>query len=246
MHKIFTMQEKYPQKPGIDFILKQAFFYWNRTLLFQLAFSIVYFAILFTSMFFFAGKFGIWELNQEIAETSKIGTKEYFDKIVVMTATEDYQKFMLGIIGTLIFLYPLNLGFFLIFRKIDSNEKIVLGDLFAGYTGFNFFRYISYFIFWIFTYLILSKTIILGIVWIIVTLLVAPLMFFQDKRIFEAISMNIKVLRMYSVEILVCVIVAFLFKYIGFALFLIGGLFTLPFWNAMIYSLYQTIFTEKN
>jgi len=51
---------------------------------------------------------------------------------------------------------------------------------------------------------------------------------------------------MYFVEIMVCVIVAFLFKYLGFALFLIGGLFTFPFWNAMIYSLYKTVFSEKS
>ncbi len=36
------MQSKYPQKPGIDFILKQAFFYWNKTLVFQLMFSMIF------------------------------------------------------------------------------------------------------------------------------------------------------------------------------------------------------------
>jgi hypothetical protein len=61
------MQNKYPQKPGIDFILKQAFFYWNKTLIFQLMFSIIYFAV-FLLAFFFASKYGIWDQQQELAE----------------------------------------------------------------------------------------------------------------------------------------------------------------------------------
>ncbi|MCW3160797.1 hypothetical protein [Chryseobacterium oryctis] len=240
------MQNKYPQKPGIDFILKQAFFYWNKTLVFQLMFSIIYFAIFFTSFFFLDSRFGILEMRYEVAEAFKTGTNEYLEKVAEISSTENYQKFLYGIMGTLIFLYPLNLGFFQIFRKIDLKEKIVLGDLFAGYNGFNFFKYIGYYIFWFFTYLMVTQTIILPIIWVFVTLFVAPLMFFTNKRIFEAISINFKVLKMYFIEIAVCVMVAFFFKYIGFALFLIGGLFTFPFWNAMIYSLYTTIFTEKN
>ncbi|KMQ69658.1 hypothetical protein ACM39_00940 [Chryseobacterium sp. FH2] len=240
------MQNKYPQKPGIDFILKQAFFYWNKTLIFQLIFSIIYFAIFFTGFFFFASRYGIWEVNKELADAFKIGTNEYMKKIAEVSATDSYQKFTYGILGTMIFLFPLNLGFFQIFRKIDLKEKIVLGDLFVGYNGFNFFKYIGYYIFWFFTYLMVAQTIILPVIWVFVTIFVAPLMFFTDKRIFEAISLNFKALKMYFVEIAVCIIVAFFFKYVGFALFLIGGLFTFPFWNAMIYSLYKVVFSEKN
>ncbi|MDC8105883.1 hypothetical protein ACNFU2_13375 [Chryseobacterium sp. PTM-20240506] len=240
------MQNKYPQKPGIDFILKQAFFYWNKTLIFQLMFSIIYFAIFFTGMFFFASRFGIWEQSQELSEALRLGTKVYMEKAAAMSATENYQKFSYGILGIIVFLYPLNLGFFQIFRKMDLNEKIVLGDLFAGYNGLNFFKYISYFLFWFFIYLLTAQTIILGVAWVFVTIFVAPLMFFADKRIFEAITLNFKALKMYFVEIAVCIIVAFIFKYAGFALFLVGGLFTFPFWNAIIYSLYKTVFSEKN
>jgi hypothetical protein len=92
----------------------------------------------------------------------------------------------------------------------------------------------------------IAQTIILPFVWVMITLFVAPLMFFQNKTIFEGIALNWKALKLYFIEILVCVIVAFLFKYIGFTLFLVGGLLTLPFWNAMIHSLYKTIFDEKS
>ncbi|ASK31112.1 hypothetical protein CEY12_13790 [Chryseobacterium sp. T16E-39] len=240
------MENKYPQKPGIDFILKQAFFYWNKTLIFQLMFSIIYFAIFFTGMFFFASRFGIWEQNQELAEAFKLGTKAYMEKVAAISATKEYQNFSYAILGTIVFLYPLNLGLFQIFRKMDLNEKIEIGDLFVGYNGINFFKYVSYFLFWFFVYLLTAQTIILGIVWVLVTVFVAPLMFFTDKRIFEAITLNFKALKMYFVEIMVCVIVAFIFRYVGFALFLVGGLFTFPFWNAIIYSLYKTVFSEKN
>lgn len=240
------MQNKYPQKPGIDFILRQAFFYWNKTLIFQLIFSIVFFLVLCISMFLFGTKYGIWELVQEIGDALKLGREAYLEKVAEVGATENLQMFMIAYFGTTTFLYPLNIGFFQIFRKIDLNEKIELADLFVGYNGLNFFKYIGYYIFWLMIYRLTAPTIFLGVVWVVVTLFVAPLMFFTDKRIFEAISLNFKAVKLYFVEILVCVIVAVIFKHIGFALFFIGALFTFPFWNAMIYSLYKSIFSEKS
>jgi hypothetical protein len=240
------MQNKYPQKPGMDFILKQAFFYWNKTLIFQLAFSIIYFGILMTAFFICDAKYGITEQYVEAGKYVKNGSDAYLAEIGKMYSTPEFQKFSLWITGTIIFLYPLNLGFYQIYKKVDLGEKPELGDLFVGYNGLNFFKYIGYFLFWYFVFAYTVQTIILGIAWVCLTIFVAPLMFFMDKRIFEAISLNFKALKVYFIEILVCVMVAFFFKYLGFALFLIGGLFTFPFWNAMIYSLYKTVFSEKN
>ncbi|WP_292010955.1 hypothetical protein [Chryseobacterium sp.] len=240
------MQNKYPQKPGIDFIMKQAFFYWNKTLLFQVMFSIIYFSLFFTIFFYFSERYGIVAQSQEAAEQLKISTDAYLTAVAKMSASEGFQKFSWAILGTSVFLYPLNLGFFQIFRKIDLGEKIEIADLFVGYNGTNFFRYVGYYLFWIIIYSYTFQTIILGVVWVFVTLFVAPLMFFMDKRLFEAISLNFKALKIYFIEILVCVLVAFLFKYLGFLLFFVGGLFTFPFWNAMIYSLYKTVFSEKS
>lgn len=244
------MQEKYPQKPGIDFILKQAFYYWNRTLLFQLMFSIIYFAVFLTVFFYFSEKYDIVNqiLNAQLKyiEAGSKGLAKYNAEIAGIIGSEGFLNFYLGIVGVLIFLYPLNLGLFQIFKKIDLKEPIALGDLFAGYNGLNFFRYISYFIFWFFLFALIAQTIILPVIWVMITLFVAPLMFFQNKTIFEGIALNWKALKVYFLEIFVCTLVAVLFKYIGFALFLAGGLLTFPFWNAMIYSLYKTIFKEEN
>ncbi|SHH12167.1 hypothetical protein SAMN05421866_2204 [Chryseobacterium oranimense] len=240
------MQSRYPQKPGIDFILKQAFFYWSKTLFFQLIFSIFYFGIFFTVVFFLDGKYGILAQYAEAAKYAKDGLEAYSVQILKIQANPGFQYFSWAIIGTSVFLYPLNLGFYQIYRKIDLNEKLELGDLLAGYNGINFFKYIGYYIFWLFVYIYTFQTIILAVIWIFVTILVAPLMFFNNKRIFEAIPLNLQALRTYFLEIFVCVIVAVIFKYVGFALFFVGGLFTFPFWNAMIYSLYKTIFSEKS
>lgn len=244
------MQEKYPQKPGLDFILKQAFFYWNRTLLYQLMFSIIYFAIFLTVFFYISNRFGVFDqLSNAMYEYLQVGPKglQVLDKeLKMIKATENYQYTIYGMLAVSAFLYPLNIGFFQIFRKIDLKEETQLSDLFVGYNGLNFFRYVSYFIFWFFFYTFIAQTIILPVVWVLITLFVAPLMFFQNKTIFEGIALNWKVLKIYFLEIFVCVIGAVLFKYVGFALFLVGGLLTLPFWNAMIYSLYKTIFKEEN
>lgn len=240
------MQEKYPQKPGLDFILKQAFYYWNRTLLFQVMFSIIYFAVFFTAFFFFVDYYGISSYNAELIDAFRKGQEAYLEQVQKMGTTENVIYFDYAFSGILIFLYPLNLGFFQIYKKIDLKEPISLGDLFAGYNGLNFFRYVSYFLFWFMLFRLTTVTVIIPVFWVMVTLFVAPLMFFQNKTIFEAISINWKVLKMYFIEILVCVIVAFIFRYVGFALFFVGILFTFPFWNAMIYSLYKTIFTEES
>lgn len=141
------MQNKYPQKPGIDFILKQAFFYWNKTLVFQLMFSIIFFGIFLTSFMLFAGKYEIFSYTQQLTEAFKQGTEAYMEKMAALSATENFQMFNLAIWATTAFLYPLNLGMFQIFRKIDLKGKIVIGDLFAGYNGLNFFKYVGYFLF---------------------------------------------------------------------------------------------------
>ncbi len=239
------MDSKYPQKPGLDFILKQAFFYWNKTLVFQLMFSIMYFGIFLTVLFMCDMKYGIMGEFNEVGKYMQDGMKAYVEQLNKLVATDNYQNFSLWIMGTTIFLYPLNLGFFQIYRKMDMGEKPELSDLFAGYNGLNFFRYVSYYIFWYFIYRFTFPTIILAVVWVCITLFVAPMMFFMNKTIFESLSLSFKAMKVYFLEIIVCVMVAVVFKYIGFALLFVGGLFTFPFWNAVIYSLYKTIFSEK-
>jgi len=243
------MQKQYPQKPGIDFILKQAFFYWNKTLVYQLLFSIIYFSVFFAAYLYIENRFGIYnQFSSAFLEYFQVGPKgidALNQELATIKSGTNYTYTTLGILIVSAFLYPLNLGFFQIYRKIDLKEQVEMSDLFVGYNGLNFFRYTSYFVFWFLVCDMLKVTVVFPLLWIMITLFIAPLMFFQNKTIFEGISLSWKAIKMYFIEILVCTIVAVLFKYVGFAAFLVGALFTFPFWNAMIYSLYKTIFTEE-
>lgn len=232
-------------KPGIDIILKDAFRYWNSTLLFQIIFSLIYFSIFIIVFFTIGEKYGIIEQYISISKKAQGNYSMLQNEIQALQATSSFMMFSWWILGTLIFLYPLNIGFYQIYRKIDVKEDVGLHDLFAGYKGVNFIKFISFYLFWFIIYSYTISTFVLAIVWVFITIFSAPLMFFMNKTILETISLNFKVLKMFFVEITVCVIIAFLFKYAGLMVFLVGFIFTFPFWNAMIYSMYQKFFTEK-
>ena len=237
------MQQTYPQKSGISAILSQAFSYWSRTLFYQVVFSLVYLSVFFLVVFYFVNSLGLVEEFAQLSKTFATDPQQYILDAQRLQEQSNFRTFYYIVLATMVFLYPLNVGFFKMYRKLDLGEKPELADLFSGFSGINFFIFTSYFLFWIMIYMYTIPTIILGVLWVFVTLFSAPLMFFVDKRIFETISLSFKALRLYFIEIVVCMLVAFLFKYIGIFTFF-GMFFTLPFANAMIYALYQTIFNE--
>ncbi len=234
-----------PSPTGLDILLKKAFGYWSKTLFYQLIFSVTYFSVFFIVWFGVAQRYGLLDdfmaiFGRQGASIAEVQAE--FQKIVKMP---EYYNLSLATVFVMSFLFPLNMGFFQIYRKIDLNEKFGFDDLFSGYNGLNFFKFSSYFLFWIFVYQYTMITVVLGVAWVFVTMFVAPLMFFMNQRIFEAISLNFKALKLYPLEIAVCVLVAILFRYSGMLIFFFGILFTFPFWNAMIYTLYSKIFAEK-
>ena len=240
------MEANYPQKQGLDFILKKAFYYWNKTLLYQLLFSLTYFSIFILVYYFVALRYGILDELMTIVNNNAGDFKTMQLEMQKIVQKPEYYNLSLAIIFAMTFLFPLNIGFYQIFRKIDLKEQYGLEDLFSGYNGINFFKFSSFFLFWIFVYQYSMLLVFPAIIWVFLTLFSAPLMFFMDKRIFETISLNVKALKLYPLEIFVCVLVAIAFRYFGIFLFLFGFLLTFPFWNAMIYALYQKIFKEVN
>ncbi|MBW8358864.1 MAG: hypothetical protein K0M63_03575 [Weeksellaceae bacterium] len=238
------MSQNHPGKSTIQSILSRAFYYWNKTLVYQVMFSLIYFSVLITVLFFFAEHYGIMDDYLASIEQMQNGAT-YAEAQKGLIANPNYINFSWVIIGTLIFLYPLNLGLFKMYRKIDLGEKPTIQDLFAGYLGVNFFIYTSYYLFWFMIFLYTIPTVVLAAVWIGLTLFTAPLMFFMDKKIFETFRFNIKGWRNFFPAILVGMLVAIAFKYIG-AITLVGLPFTLAFPTAMIYSLYRTIFKENS
>lgn len=238
------MMGEHPQKASLEMIIKSAFRYWSKTLIFQLMFSLVFISILMLVTLYFSEKLGLMTKYQELFTKYAQDWPTYQKEAQKLAMTPEYQTFFWILNGTLVFLYPLNLGLFKIFRKVDLGEKPELADLFAGYSGVNFIRYIGYAIFWTSVYILSIQTIFLAVIWVFLTLFTAPLMFFEDKRIFETIPLNIKALKLYFVEILIAFFIAFFFKYLGI-LTLVGALFTLPFMNAMVYALYSLIFKSE-
>ena len=80
--------------------------------------------------------------------------------------------------------------------------------------------------------------------WIFITIFSIPLLFFMDVKTFEGIGLTIKGLKRDFATVLICLFVGFLFSLSGIFLFGFGFLFTFPFWNAIIYALYQNYFKE--
>ena len=232
------------KKPALGEILQLAYHYWRRTLLYQVLFTLIYFSLGFTILYYSGVKLGLLDLYAGAVEKLRISSQAYVEEVQKIGRSDAAQRYYWIILFTLTFLYPLNLGLMKIFRKLDLNEKTDFHDLFAGYLGINFLIYTSFHLFWIMVFNLVVPTFFLAILWVLATLFAAPLMFFRGMRTFECISISLTVLRKYPLEILITVFLAVVIKYIGI-FSLVGALFTFPVWNAFIYALYKSIFVEN-
>lgn len=233
------------QQLGIDQILRTAFFYWKKTWLFQFMVGALHFSIFMLVYVYFASKLGILDHFVNISKQYGNDFAKMQSAIAELTKSSNFATLFYILIATKIFLYPLVVGLFKIYRKIDLKEEYNISDLLSGYSGANFFIYAGYYMFWYTIFYYSTPTLILPIVWVLITLFVTPLMFFKNIRIFEGIVLSIKVLRSNFILLFVCVFVAFFFKMAGLLFFFFGYLLTFPFMTAMIYSLYQALFKEE-
>lgn len=228
---------------NIGEILSNAFSYWKRTLQYHVILTALYFSVAFLAFYFAMNQYGL--LNDFNNAIQKLGESReaYLEEVKKIASGEGYRKFYWVFIATTTFLYPLNFGLLKIFRKLDLKQPLAIEDLFAGYLGSSFFAYISFYLFWILIYNILAPTILLGIVWVFVTLFCGPLMFFRNLRIFEGIRLSFKALKKFPAEIFVCAFCAVAIRYFGM-ISIVGALFTFPIWNAIIYAMFSKIFSE--
>ena len=240
------MEKNYPQKVGMQEILKTAFSYWNRTLFYQVAFSLLYFSLFFLGYFYLFKYFGLWDEMSQHSELLKTDFPAFNKKMEEVALLPQTQSFLLGIFFLFAFLNPLNVGFYKIYRKLDLNEKVTMNDLFAGYLGFDFFKFFGFYLFWMIIFSYANSLLLLGVVWIIITLFSVPLMFFMNVNTIEGIKLTVKGLKQDFSTIVLSVLVAALFSLSGLLLFGVGFLFTFPFWHAMIYTLYQHNFKEND
>ena len=238
------MENNYPQKTGINLILSQAFSYWNRTLSFQLMYSLLYLSLFFLGYYYFFKYFGLWDEFSQYSELLKTDFPAFNKKMEEIAKLPQTANFTLAIFVLLALIAPLNVGFYKIYRKLDLGEKLVMNDLFAGYLGFDFFKFFGFYLFWIIIFSYANSLLILGVVWIFITIFSIPLLFFMDVKTFEGIGLTIKGLKRDFATVLICLFVGFLFSLSGIFLFGFGFLFTFPFWNTIIYALYQNYFKE--
>ncbi|QDP85418.1 hypothetical protein FNJ88_07530 [Chryseobacterium sp. SNU WT5] len=239
------MEKNYAQKAGLEQILKTAFFYWNKTLFYQVAFSLLYFSLFFLGYFYLFRYFGLWDQVSQHSELFKTDFAAFNKKMEEIALLPQTQGFVLGVFFLSAIVNPLNVGFYKIYRKIDLNEKVEMNDLFAGYLGFDFFKFFGFYLFWIIIFSYANSLILLGFVWIFLTLFCVPLMFFMNVNTFQGIKLTFTGLKQDFTTIVAAVIVGVLFSLAGLLLFGFGFLFTFPFWHAIIYTLYQHIFKEN-
>ena len=238
------MENNDPRKSGIEQILKTAFWYWNKTLIYQLLYSLLYFSMFFLGYFYLFRYFGLWDEFAKYSDLVKTDIPAFNKKMEEIARLPQARNFGLAFFFLLALINPLNVGLYKIFRKIDLKEPVAMKDLFAGYLGFDFFKFFGFYLFWIIIFTYANALLILGLVWVFITLFSIPLMFFMDVKTFEGIMLTVKGLRKNFGMILIGMVIALLFSLSGFLLFGVGFLLTFPFWNAMIYALYQHIYKE--
>lgn len=240
------MQNNYSQKAGAGEILKSAFSYWNKTLFYNLVFSLLYFSLFFMGYFYLFRYFGYWEQILPYGDLARTDFSAFNKKMEEVIRQPDFSYFVLGIFILSALLNPLNVGLYKMYRKIDLKEKIEMNDIFAGYLGFGFFKFFGFYLFWIIVFSYANSTLLLGIVWIFVTLFSVPLLFFRNTTTFEGIALSSKILWKNLTTIFLCVLFAAAFSFSGIVLFGFGFLLTFPFWNAVVYSLYSRFYSEHN
>ncbi len=229
---------------GIDHILSRAFYYWRKTLLYQFLSSVIYFSILLFVILFFAEKYGILDEYIRIISTYNNDRVQLQEDLIKLSQTSEYLHLALIIVGVKAFLFPLQIGLLHIYRKIDLNESPTISDLFIGYSGANFFIFVGYYLFWYMLFSYGAPFVFLSVLWVLLTLFSAPLIFFMKQPLFRTIGINLKVMKVYFIPIIVCLLLSLVFRYSGALVFGVGILLTYFFSTAVVYSLYQTLFKE--
>lgn len=236
----------YPlNKISLDEIFKKAFFYWKSTLVFQFMVTLLYFGVtLFAgvqlSMYYFGDKMSAFA--PELLNKPEV----FLSKINQLMASENGSYFQIALSLIKAAMFPLNIGLFKVYTLIDEKKTPSFSDILDGYSGSNFFKFWGYAIFWNVVFQLgASFLFVPGILWVLITIFVGPLLYFTPMRMMEAINLSAKVVFANLGVILPCAIVAFLFSYSGFVVFFIGFLLTYPFWNAIIYTLFKKYFNIK-
>lgn len=233
-----------PNKIDLMQIIREAVNYWLATLRYQVVFSIFYFSLLMILGTFAFNYFGLYNKVEAFSNLLMTDQEAFQKKSQELALTPEFQNFVTALIFIKALIFPLNIGLLQIYRNIDMKEEVTINDLFTGYMGQNFFRFLSYGIFANILYFIASSFFPLNFVWVLLSVFVSPLMLFANQGMLKAIQLNFKALQGNFVTIAVICLISIIFSYSGALFFGVGLAITFPFWNATIYVLYKTIFNE--
>lgn len=236
-------------KINIEKTFGEAFETWRSVMRYNVLFSVLYLGLSMVFTFGLLKHTGLLEKMMELQEILAKNPEIYLKRMTVLAQSREFLYFSMMQIFAMGLLFPLNIGLLEIIKKKKEQKEITIKDLFVGYNGVDFIKYAGYFIFWQMFYNAINGAGILAFLlkplWVGLMLLVAPLMYFRNEMLGSAILLSFQALRKHFFVIMLGVIAAFLFSYSGAILLGFGLIFTMPFWAAMIFSLYQQIFDNE-
>jgi hypothetical protein len=112
------MENNDPRKSGIEQILKTAFWYWNKTLIYQLFYSLLYFSLFFIGYFYLFKYFGLWDEFSKYSDLVRTDLPAFNKKMEEIARLPQARNFSLALFFRLALIKPLNGGLYKIFRKI--------------------------------------------------------------------------------------------------------------------------------
>lgn len=233
------------RKISLDYVLKEAFKYWSSTLFYQFVFTFIYFSTLLIMGKFLMNYYEITPKINSISPLMYSDPEAFTAQFQEILLSENFKYFSMMIIVATAIIYPLNIGFFKIYQKKDENKAVNINDLFAGFSGSNFFKFFGYYLLWGGIYFYLKPLVVPGFLWIVFTIFVAPLLYFTPMTLVEALKISFKVVSGNIFIVSACSVLAILFSYSGLLIFFFGFLLTFPFWNAIIYTLFKSYFRIK-
>ena len=231
-------------RPEIGKVLTEAYQYWMRTLPYQLLFSVIYFSfIMFAGAYAFR-YYGLFEEVNQFSQLMYTDFQAFIKKYEALMQTQNAIYFTMAVVVIKAVIFPLNIGFLKIYRKLDLGEPVVTSDLFAGFKGSNFFLFGIYAMFWnvINSYLLIFPP--LCLLWIGLMLFVPGLVFYKGFNFLQAFKMSMSVFRQNIGLVLLASLAAIIISYCGVVIFFFGIFVSFPFWNAIIYVLYKHLVAD--
>src|SRR6218665_2293920 len=232
------------QKPEIGKILTEAYQYWIRTLPFQLLFSIIYFSVIMFAGAYAFRYYGLFEQVNQFSQLMYSDIPAFTKKYEELMKTENALYFTMVILVIKSVIFPLNIGFLKIYRKLDICEPASTSDLFAGFQGHYFFLFLIYSLFWniLNSYILIFPP--LSIFWMGMMMFVPAFAFYKKYNFFQAFRMSVQVFQKNIIVILLACLASILISYSGIIAFFFGIFLTFPFWNAVIYVLYKNLIAD--